>query len=452
VNFTGEFVTKGQTIALIYSPELIVAQEELLAAAKYKESQPQLYESALRKLKNWKLSDKQISDILVANKALDKFPIMANTSGYVTKKIVQVGDYLMLGAPMYDIVDLSKVWVLLDVYESDLMWVKKGDMVSFTISSLPGKTFSNAISFIDPVIDPVTRVAKARLEIDNQEIILKPEMFVSATIESKINSKSSIIVIPKSAVMWTGKRSVVYVMNTTEQGVSFIMREVVLGNDLGESYVIASGLNSNEEIATNGTFSIDAAAQLAGKPSMMSPDGGAAMTGHNHGEATTTPSPTLQNKEPQKKENLSTEAKEALLPLFIDYLKIKDALVSDNLEEVQKAASLFQNDLTKINMSLFTGDAHQVWMNSSSDAKQAMLHAAHFQDIKEMRKAFIIVSNSMIILAKFFDPLNEQIYIQHCPMADSNKGADWLSLSEEIKNPYFGAAMLGCGEIIQTIQ
>lgn len=452
VNFTGEYVSKGQPIAYIYSPDLVTTQEELFEAVKIKESQPALYQAARGKLKNWKLTDRQIDNIISSGKPIDQFPINADISGYVTEKKVNLGDYIKKGQSIYEIANLSKVWVLFDIYESDMPWAKKGDPVTFTVASLPGEEFEGKITYIDPVIDSRTRVAKARLEVSNTALKLKPEMFVSGTLEAQLSAGSpNAVIIPKTAIMWTGERSVVYVKETTGNGVSFLMREVKLGPALGSSYIIEEGLEQGEEIAVNGTFSIDAAAQLAGKPSMMSPEGGPVMTGHNHGGSTSTTA-TQPQKTHNQQVNINTKAKEALKPLFMDYMKIKDALVNDDLKVAQEAATLFQNDLAGINMSLFTGDAHQVWMNYSSQAKQAFQHAAHFQDIKEMRTAFQSLSNAMIGLAKSFDPMEKGIYVQHCPMADSNKGADWLSLSDEIRNPYFGAAMLTCGEVTETIK
>ncbi|WP_456459138.1 efflux RND transporter periplasmic adaptor subunit [Reichenbachiella sp.] len=453
VNFTGEYITKGKPIAYIYSPDLVTAQEELFEAVKIRESQPALYQAARGKLKNWKLNDSQIDGIINSGEPLDEFPINADISGYVTEKNVNLGDYIKRGQSIYEIANLSKVWVLFDLYESDMTWVKKGDLVTFTVASLPGEEFEGKIDFIDPVIDPKTRVANARLEVANRDLKLKPEMFVSGTLKAQLPMQTDVVIVPKTAVMWTGERSVVYVKETTGKGVSFLMREVKLGAALGESYLIEEGLEPGEEIAVNGTFSIDAAAQLAGKPSMMSPEGGPVMTGHNHGGSMSTPTQTNQSQETSIKQvNISGEAKKALQPLFTDYLKVKDALVNDDLEGAQKAAALFQKSLDKINMSLFTGQSHQVWMGYSSQAKQALQHTAHFQDIKEMRKAFQPLSNAMIGLAKAFDPIDDAMYVQHCPMADSNNGADWLSLSDEIKNPYFGADMLTCGEITEELK
>jgi Cu(I)/Ag(I) efflux system membrane fusion protein len=273
VDFTGEYVAKGQVIALVYSPDLIVAQEELREAANNKETQAQLFNAAKQKLKNWKITDEQIDNMLTSKVTLEQFPIMANVSGYVTKRYINLGDYIKLGQPLYEIADLSKVWVLFDVYEGEIAYLKKGDKVTYSIASLAGEIFTGTISYIDPMIDPKTRVAKARLETNNSSLKLKPEMFVSGEISSKINTGDNTISIPKSAVMWTGIRSVVYVLNENSTGVSFIMREVILGPELGEYYVIESGLHSGEVIAVNGTFSIDAAAQLAGKPSMMNQEG-----------------------------------------------------------------------------------------------------------------------------------------------------------------------------------
>lgn len=457
VNFTGEYITKGKPIAYIYSPDLVTAQEELFEAVKIKESQPALYQAARGKLKNWKLTDGQIDNIISSGKPIDQFPINADISGYVTEKKVNLGDYIKRGQSIYEIANLSKVWILFDIYESDMAWVKKGDLISFTVSSLPGEQFEGKIAFIDPVIDPKTRVAKARLEVANKDLKLKPEMFVSGTLEAQLPIQSEAVVIPKSAVMWTGERSVVYVKETTGQGVSFLMRKVTLGSALGENYIIKEGLELGEEIAVNGTFSIDAAAQLAGKPSMMSrqtasPEGGAVMTGHNHGGGSTSTSAIQPKKLDSKQVNINVDAKAAIQTLFMDYLNIKDALVNDNLKEAQKAIALFQNDLDKINMSLFTGQSHQIWMDHSSQAKQAIQHAAHFQYITELRKAFQPLSNAMIGLAKAFDPIDEAMYVQHCPMADNNKGADWLSLSDEIRNPYFGASMLTCGEVTEELK
>ncbi|MFO7670077.1 MAG: efflux RND transporter periplasmic adaptor subunit [Bacteroidales bacterium] len=450
VNFTGEFVSKGQSIAYVYSPELVTAQEELFQAQKILETQPQLFAAAKEKLKNWKLSDNQIEEILNSGKIQDEFPIQADVSGYVTTKMINLGDYVRRGEAIYEIADLSKVWALFDVYESDMSWIRKGDKVDFTIASLPGDSLTGNITWIDPLIDPKTRVAKARVEYNNASGKLKPEMFVSGLVEAKLTTKSNSLVVPKTAVMWTGKRSVVYIKANSDQGVNFIMREVTLGPALGDSYLIESGLMEGEEIAVNGTFSIDAAAQLAGKPSMMSPEGGQVMTGHNHsGMDKGGSEPIAEISQPL---SLDKQIKEALQPLYTTYLKWKDALTNDDFEEAQKAATNMKSALDKISMSLFKGDAHNTWMDFQGSLSKSLEHVQHFTDLEQLRKTFQTVSATMIEMTNTFTPLGETIYVQHCPMADNNKGADWLSREKEIRNPYFGSSMLTCGEVTKEIK
>jgi len=269
VNFTGEAVRKGQLLAMIYSPELITAQQELIEAAKSKQTQPEIYDAAMEKLMQWMLTEKQIAQIESSDKVKTNFEVYSNTSGIVTAKRVATGDHVAEGSVLYDIANLSSVWVLFDAYESDLPFLKVGNTISFSLQALPGTNFSAKIQFIDPVIDPVNRVAKVRVEISNAGAKLKPEMFATGVVKANLNEFKDKLVIPRSSVLWTGKRSIVYVKQPADEGVNFKMREIELGPMLGNSYVVESGLDEGEEIVTDGTFSVDAAAQLAGKPSMM---------------------------------------------------------------------------------------------------------------------------------------------------------------------------------------
>jgi membrane fusion protein, copper/silver efflux system len=269
VNFTGEPVRKGQLLAMIYSPDLITAQQELIEAAKSKQTQPEIYQAAMEKLMQWMLTDRQIAQIEKSGKVKTNFEVYSNTSGIVTARRVNTGDHVSEGSVLYDIANLSSIWVLFDAYESDLPFLKVGNTISFTLQALPGTNFSAKIQFIDPVIDPVNRVAKVRVEVSNGGGKLKPEMFATGVVKANLNEFKDKLVIPRSAVLWTGKRSIVYVKQPDTQEVNFKMREIDLGPMLGNSYVVLGGLTDGEEIVTDGTFSVDAAAQLAGKPSMM---------------------------------------------------------------------------------------------------------------------------------------------------------------------------------------
>ena len=283
VNYTGQYVRKGEKLASIYSPALLSAQKELLEAISFKESRPGLYTAAKGKLKLWDLTDKQIAAIEEKGNPQAYFNILSPITGTVSMRHVALGDYVKEGKALFKVVDLSKVWVMFDAYESDLPWIKLGDEVNFSLKANPGKKYSAKVTYIDPFINAKTRVAKVRIEVSNKNGVLKPEMFAQAVLESDIAENSSAIIIPKSAVLWTGKRSVVYVKVQDRESPSFLYREVVLGPEAGSSYVITEGLEEGEEIVMNGVFKIDAAAQLIGLRSMMNPDGGAAPAGHNHG-------------------------------------------------------------------------------------------------------------------------------------------------------------------------
>jgi membrane fusion protein, copper/silver efflux system len=272
VNFTGEKVQKGQTLAILYSPELITAEQELLEAAKTKQSQPEIYGAAKEKLRQWKLPESQMAAIENSGKIQNKAEVVSDFTGIVTARLVNSGDYVNQGTVLFDVADLSRLWVLFDAYESDIQFLHPGDKLEFTVQALPGIKFSGNIAFIDPFIDPVTRVAKVRIEVSNQTGKLKPEMFVTGIVKARLDEYRNMLVIPSSAVLWTGTRSIVYVKQTGTDEPAFSMREIGIGPMLGNNYVVTNGLSSGEEVVTRGAFSVDAAAQLDGKPSMMNPE------------------------------------------------------------------------------------------------------------------------------------------------------------------------------------
>lgn len=267
INFTGEEVHKGQAIAQIYSPSVMTAQQELFEALKMKDTA--IISAARDKLRQWKFTDGQIADIESSGKVKNVFDVTATVSGIVTAKKVNRGDYVQQGSALYEIADLSHVWALFDAYESDLPWIRQGDKVTFTLQSLPGKEFNGVISFIDPILNTQTRVAQLRVDVGNTGNILKPGMFATGHLKNRLASKGNSLIIPQSAVLWTGTRSIVYIKVQGASQPTFLMREITLGPDLGNSYVVIEGLMEGEEIVTNGTFNIDASAQLMGKPSMM---------------------------------------------------------------------------------------------------------------------------------------------------------------------------------------
>ena len=280
VSFTGEKVKKGQLLATVYSPELLKAQQELLTTYSLKESQPALYNAVRNKLKLWKLTEEQINSIETSGKVKENFPVYATVSGTVSEKLVEQGSSIKKGQPLLKISNLNTVWANFDVYENQIELFKVGQNISIKTNSFPTKEFKTKVSFIDPTLDSKTRIVTLRGVLNNGNQLLKPGMFIEGKIKSVSTDKKQSLSIPASAVLWTGKRSIVYVKTNPNEPV-FEIREILLGNRVGESYRVTEGLTTGDEVVTNGTFTVDAAAQLQGKKSMMNKEGGKTTTGHD---------------------------------------------------------------------------------------------------------------------------------------------------------------------------
>ncbi|HEX5742844.1 MAG TPA: efflux RND transporter periplasmic adaptor subunit, partial [Flavobacteriaceae bacterium] len=365
--------------------------------------------------------------------------VYANSSGIVTAKQVNVGDYVGQGTVLFEVTDLSKIWILFDAYESDLHFLKKGNKMDFTIQALPSVAFNGIISFIDPVIDPNTRVAKVRLEINNQDGKLKPEMFATGLVKANLDQYQNKMVIPKTAVLWTGKRSIVYVKKPGNDPI-FKIREIELGPMLGNSYVVENGILEGEEIVTQGAFSVDAAAQLEGKQSMMNLEGEVISTGHQHGTETT----PITN---VKKTAISKEAKKALELIINEYVLLQTALAKDDLATSKNQAKNILAVISKVDMNLFTGESHDLWMEFQRKVKISIKGLENAKDIEIIRKSFLDLSVTYIAIVESFGPFSEKLYLMNCPMANNNKGGDWLSFTKQVRNPYYGKSMLTCGSI-----
>ncbi|MEQ6123476.1 efflux RND transporter periplasmic adaptor subunit [Pseudotenacibaculum sp. MALMAid0570] len=446
INFTGEKIKKGQQLATIYSPELFAAQQELLTTVKLKESQPQLYKAVRNKLKLWKLSEAQINSIESSGKVIENFPVYATVSGTVTEKMVEIGQSVKQGQGLFKIADLQSLWAEFDVYESQVEFIKIGQNIEVSTNTQSDKTIISKVSFIDPVLNTKTRTVTLRVDLNNSKGLLKPGMFVKGKLNAK--NKNGSLLVPSSAVLWTGKRSVVYVKTKQDQAI-FEMREVQIGSKIGESYQVLEGLKNGDEVVTNGAFTVDAAAQLQGKKSMMNKSGGTVMTGHeghlgmNHNG---------QNmKMTNERIEVDSKFQEQLKTVFDEYIILKDALIKGDSKTSTQASSMMLKNLAKVDMKLLKGDAHNSWMQLSENLKLHTRSLNSTTDIKTQRNHFKPLSSSLIMAVEKFG-VNMQVYSQFCPMADNNTGGYWLSLEDKVLNPYFGDAMLKCGEVTKTIK
>jgi Cu(I)/Ag(I) efflux system membrane fusion protein len=453
VSFTGEEVRKGQLLATIYSPELYAAQQELITASSLKESQPALYKAVRNKLKLWKLSENQINQIEETQKVKENFPVYATVSGTVTEKLVEQGDYIKQGQPLLKIANLNTVWANFDVYENQIDLFKKGQEVLVTTNAYANKEFKGKVDFIDPILNTKTRTVTLRVVLNNKNDVFKPGMFVTANIERVSSSNDEVLTIPASAVLWTGERSVVYLKTNPDQTV-FEMREVVLGNQIGNEYEVLEGLFIGNEIVTNGTFTVDAAAQLQGKKSMMNKEGGKVMTGHEGHLGIDNNASKKESDHTNMNQRLTVSEKfqEQLKVVYNDYINLKNALVKEDSKNTSVNATSLLNNLSKVDMKLLSdNNGHTHWMSLVKEIQSSATSISKTSDIKDQRDHFKHLSSHLINAVQLFG-VKEKVYVEFCPMADNNNGAYWLSKEEKVINPYFGDAMLKCGEVKQTIE
>lgn len=452
VSFTGEKVNKGQLLATIYSPELYAAQQELITTASLKESQPALYKAVRNKLKLWKLSEKQINQIEQTGKVKENFPVYATISGTVTEKLVEQGDYIKQGQPLLKIANLNSVWGNFDVYENQIDLFKKGQEINVTTNTYPNKKFKGKVDFIDPILDNRTRTVKLRVVLNNKDEVFKPGMFIEGKIKSLTSTKEKSLFVPSSAILWTGERSVVYVKTNQDQPV-FEMRQITLGNQIGSNYKVLKGLENGDEIVTNGTFTVDAAAQLQGKKSMMNKDGGKVTTGHEGhlGMDSNSSKNNADHTNMNERLEVSKAFQLQLKKVLESYIKLKDAFVKNNSSKATENANSLLDNLNNVDMKLVKDEAHNHWMSLVKEIKSSTIGISKAANIKEQRNHFKHLSSHLIKAVQLFG-INEKVYVEFCPMADSNNGAYWLSKEEKVINPYFGEAMLTCGEVKQVIE
>lgn len=434
VTYTGAQVRKGQKLADIYSPDLITAQRELLEALKLQEVNPALVEAARKKLQFWKIGEKTIKAVEEEGKIQETFGIYADQSGIVTNRRVSVGDYVETGAALFELMSLRKVWVLFDAYEDDLANISVEDKIEFSTPAVPNQTFSTKITFIDPLLNPQTRTVSIRAEVSNVKGLLKPEMLVTGMLENntKKASKTMPLSVPKSAVLWTGKRSVVYVKVPDMEVPSFQFREVELGDALGEYYQILEGLEAGEEVVTNGSFTIDAAAQLNNQSSMMNKS--VKLKKEDDGAV------------PNFLEDTPSAFKQQLNAVANAYIVLKDAFVQTDATSAASAAEQVVLALEKMDGTLLENEeADLYWLDQFAILSVHTQKIVEAEEVEFQREQFQFVSDALIDAITAFGTEGTALYVQHCPMAFDNTGGDWLALEEAIQNPYFGDKMMKCG-------
>jgi len=428
IKTVGELVKHGQIVASVYSPELVAAQQELITAAKLKNSQPQLYNAVRKKFNNWMISDAMLDEIVQTGNVRTNWPVHSNVTGTITEIMVEEGSHIQDAMPILKVSNLGTVWAVFDAYESQISNLEEGQTLDIRVNALQNEKISGKISFIDPILDTDSRTVEVRVILNNDSNKLKPGMFVEAEVDVEQAVKTGTLEVPKTAVMWTGERSLVYVKTSSTEPV-FEMREVVLGNSSGETYQVLSGLESGTEIVTNGTFTVDAAAQLQGKNSMM--NGG-----------------SKGNSVPGMKTELSTKFESQFEESLDTYFELKNALVASDGSKAASLASELKAELENIE----SGTSDKMLVAHSEKILEMLTAISKSTDLEYQRDHFRILSAQIIGITRNMTNIKNELYVQHCPMANSNKGADWLSRENVVRNPYYGDAMLSCGEVTEILK
>lgn len=443
INYTGAKVSAGQKLATIYSPELVLMQKELLSAYKMKDKQPELFQSIKSKLMRKKIHQDQIDNIIAKGDVIDNFDVYAHQSGVVTKLFINSGDHVTTGDPIIELANLTQLWTIFEVYEGDLSNIHSGDIIKFTVPSYPGEVFQSTINFIDPIINNETRTAQIRGSINNSAGKLKPEMLAVGNIDGKSSNQQ--LIIPSSAVLWTGKRSVVYVKQPNTDEFIFEAREIEIGQLSNGQYSVINGLHSGEEIAVNGAFTIDAAAQIAGKPNMMNMDKDDVepMKGHNHGSNDM--SNMSDNKATTKNSTIDFSP---LLPLYMD---LNESFVQTDIVKVKSTSKVLSNYIKNHIMNK-DGIEHSPFEKEITSVYKLVNQIASENDIEKSRSTYSSISVLLIDLISSSNSNNEKIYVFKCPMATVGDNAVWMSNNKKVRNPYFGNRMLKCGFVLREMK
>ncbi len=471
VDYKGAFVQEGQKLASVYSPELIAAQQELLETVKYKEQNPRLYQAARQKLRLWEFPVSTIDNIEESGEIMTELDFFSPVSGYISEVGISREEHVMEGGLMYRVVNLSSVWVDFQAFESNVANIDEGDNVLFSVEAFPGQQFESEVIYVDPFLNTNSRSATIRTRVENPHSKLKPGMLAKANIQSSVAQGHSLLV-PRSAVMWTGKRSIVYVQIQGTDTPTFEAREVEIGQRAGEYYVVESGLKKGELVVTNGTFKIDSAAQLSDKLSMMNrePGSGGNRSAHDHGEMDmesgsnsdmnmdmSGDSVEMDHSQHQNMQSTSADTTYEvtghqhtghLETLVENYLKMKTALTQDDLQQARNHFQAFAEEV--INSSEM--NHHEEHATKHAMHHQAMIDAVYeaekVTDIKAFRSAFKKISNELITALEN-QGFEGRLFKQYCPMYEG--GSEWISASEDIKNPFYGSEMHSCGETVEEL-
>jgi Cu(I)/Ag(I) efflux system membrane fusion protein len=443
VNVTGAKVKSGQVIATLYSPEVFTAHQDLLTAKNQlaamangtevsKMASNASLEASRERLRLLGVPDNELARMEGQSKPTKAVAIRSPFSGTVMERMATEGAYVMTGTPLYRVANLGTLWIQLDAYESDLPRLAVGQSVQIEVEAFSSEKFEGKITFIDPTVDAQRRTAKVRVEVPNTDGRLRPGMFAQAMVDAGGSEKSA-LVIPASAALFTGRRSIVYVEVPGANRPTYEPRNVRLGPRLGDNYPVVAGLSAGERVVSRGAFVLDADLQIKGGASMMSaPDDREVGAGDNMVK-------------------LSGGELAQLEPILREYLSVQRALAADDHAAAKAAADLIITGIAGVKFDK-NAEAATAFAKTSSALGQHAKHVSMSKDIEEARLGFEGLSHAVMdVLRIFGNPLSHSVVLAHCPMALGTNGADWIQGGKVIDNSYFGESMRTCGDVVRVV-
>lgn len=400
-------------------------------------SNNRILESSRQKLRFWGLTESQIAEIESQKVVRNEVEIRSPRSGVVLERSVKTDDYVSRGTQMYEIADLSGVWIDFESYEQDVRWLQQGDVVQYRAAAHPGETFAGRVKWVDVVVNEGTRTVRVRVDADNVSGVWKPGMLVRGRVLSEGGSSDSAVMVPSTAVLWTGERSLVYVEAQDSDVPTFESREVLLGDRLGDKWIVREGLEVGERVVSNGVFSVDAEFQLRDKVSMMNRDRGSAAPQGGRASA-------------EVRDGVSASFRGGFMNVLSVYMQAKDALVDSDAAQASAFSSDLRTRVSELSESGLSSEAQTIWLSQRESLRRNLLNWSRSSDIEEQRVHFYQVSQQLIEVSKSFG-VEGVVYQQYCPMAFDDTGANWLSMESQIRNPFLPETMLGCGDIITEI-
>jgi Cu(I)/Ag(I) efflux system membrane fusion protein len=486
VDRVGVEVRAGEHLFEIYSPALYSAQTELVQAVEriaerggnqgafFDESLERNLRSARDKLVLYGLDPEQIDAIEQSRDADQRIVYRSPVNGTVVARHVEQGDYVTVGKSIYELAGLEHLWLELEAHEQDLPWLAWGQAVVAEFEALPGELFEGRVSFIDPELDRETRTVSLRVHLPDGERRLKPGMFARATVLAAVGADGRAIrpdfsglwvspmhpevisdapgactvcgmdlvpaeelglaggspsqqplLVPETALLWTGTRSVAWVELPGSAEPTFELREVRIGPRVGDRVVVLAGLEAGERVVAEGAFRVDSAMQIRGGRSMLAQPGDAGPGAGPEGAA------------------FRAGTRGALEA----YLELARALAADDFAAAKAGASRLADALPAAMPALLPRRAESDGARIVAALTRGASAAGAADSIEVLRGAFEPLSRAMIeLVERFGAPGPMPLRRMHCPMAFDDAGADWLQAEPVLANPYFGASMLRCGE------